>query len=61
MVFKKIFFTIKKIFFTIKKINSILQSLFFINFLFTIKKIFLYVCVTKHFLFGHVIILEFLG
>jgi len=32
--------------------------IFFINFLLIIKKIFLCVCVTKHFLFGHVTILE---
>lgn len=33
---------------------------FIINFLFIIKKTFVYVYVTKHFLFGHVTILEFL-
>ena len=45
---------------THKKIVFKIFNYFFINFLFIIKKIFFYVCVTKHFLFGLVIILEFL-
>jgi hypothetical protein len=45
---------------THKKMVLKIFNHFFINFLFTIKKIFLFMCVTKHFLFGHVTILEFL-
>jgi len=44
----------------IKRWSLKYSIIFFINFLFTIKKIFLYVCVAKHFLFGDVTILEFL-
>ena len=38
----------------IKRWSLKYSIIFFINLFFIIKKIFLYVCVTKHFLFGHV-------
>jgi len=45
---------------THKKMVLKIFNFFFINLFLIIKKIFFYVCVTKHFLFDHVTILEFL-
>ena len=44
----------------IKRWSLKYSIIFFINFFFIIKKYF-FMCVTKHFLFGHVTILEFPG
>ena len=45
---------------THKKIVLKIFNYFLINFFLIIKKMFFYMCVTKHFLFGHMIILEFI-